>query len=60
MAVEAESGFGVNVCPYCSSSTLTDLEGEAGGHGKKCRDCQEKWAITRLEPGETLRKVERR
>lgn len=60
MAVEAESGFGVDACPYCSSSNLTDLEGEAGGYGKRCSDCGKRWAISSLEPGETLRKVERR
>lgn len=57
MAIEGDSGFGIDNCPYCNSSDLIDLEGEAGGYGKKCLNCREKWAISGLTRGETLTEV---
>ncbi|MFB6213434.1 MAG: hypothetical protein ABEJ07_02650 [Candidatus Nanohaloarchaea archaeon] len=58
MKAGREYGFGYDVCPYCQSSDLVNLEGEAGGHGKKCKNCGKRWAISKMW-GETLTEVER-
>lgn len=54
MAIRGSKGFGIDLCPHCYSSELKEMIGEAGGHGKKCSDCGKRWAVSKLEYGETL------